>query len=353
MTGPGDKLPAGDSASGEGREEGARDRTNEGRTGSLSASPNPSTRKEESGTRPEGAQPDSQAVNFRSGYVGIMGLPNAGKSTLFNAILGQKLSIITPKAQTTRHRIQGIYTDERMQIVFVDTPGILEPSYRLQEHMMDQVRRLKHDVDLLLHLVDPSRIPEPGDLVFRMLSALKLPAVLVLNKIDKAASEQVLAAEQACTRAFSYSRVLRVSALQALGIEELMSCVGGMLPEGPAFFPPDEASDRPLRFFVEELVREQLFMLYDKEVPYSCAVNVTRYEEGPVRDVIHADVVVSRDSQKGILIGKGGRSLKQLGMQSRVSIEAFLGKEVYLQLFVKVREKWRDKDHFLSEYGYR
>lgn len=299
------------------------------------------------------AQHEAHREPFRSGYVGIMGLPNAGKSTLFNAILGQKLSIITPKAQTTRHRIQGIYTDERMQIVFVDTPGILEPSYRLQERMMDQVRRLKHDVDLLLHLVDASRTPESADLAFRMLTALKLPAVLVLNKIDKVTPQQVLAAEQACTEAYAYEHVLRVSALQALGIDELMHCVREMLPLGPAFFPPDEASDRPLRFFVEELVREQLFMLYDKEVPYSCAVNVTRYEEGSVRDVIHADVVVSRASQKGILIGKGGQSLKQLGIQSRASIESFLGKEVFLQLFVKVREKWREKDHYLSEYGYR
>ena len=305
----------------------------------------------------------------KSGFVGIIGRPNAGKSTLFNRLLGQKLSIITHKAQTTRHRIPGFYSDDDSQIVFLDTPGIIQPSYLLQERMMDQVIRLRSDADLLLHLVDGRRPPAPDDVVWETLAALRLPVMLVVNKVDMlkggdaadmppgetdnptpASAEAVIAD---CSRHFTYENAVAISAMNGDGVEELLGKIKDRMPSGPAFYPKDQASDLTIRFFVSELIREQLFLLYDKEVPYSCAVNVVEFNEDEEIDRIDAEIVVSRNSQKGILIGKKGAMLKELGTRSRKEIEHFTGKKVYLKLFVKVREKWRDKDNFLKSYGYR
>ncbi len=290
----------------------------------------------------------------RSGFVGIIGRPNAGKSTLFNQLLGQKLSIITHKAQTTRHRIPGFYSDDHCQIVFLDTPGIIQPAYLLQEKMMDQVLRLRSDADLLVHMVDGRRVPDPDDVVWETLAELKLPVILAVNKADlladRAAAEEVAAT---CRERFGYADAVIMSALEGDGIRELVDTIRDRLPPGPAFYPKDQASDLSMRFFVSELIREQLFLLYDKEVPYSCTVNVVEYREDEAIDHIDAEIVVSRSSQKGIMIGKKGAKLKELGIRSRKEIEQLTGRQANLKLFVKVREKWREKESFLKSYGYR
>jgi len=294
-----------------------------------------------------------QTTSHRSGYVGIIGRPNAGKSTLFNRLLGQKLSIITPKAQTTRHRIQGFYSDDDSQIVFLDTPGIIQPSYLLQERMMDQVHRLRADADLLLHIVDGGHMPVSDDVVFETLRELALPVMLVVNKIDMLASDRIPVVSKSWDDHYDYIDRLAISALDGTGVDHLVDLVKARMPEGPPFYPKDDASDLPMRFFVSELIREQLFMLYQQEIPYSCAVNIVNYSEEPDINHIHAEIVVNRTSQKGILIGKKGSQMKELGIRSRKSIEEFTGKKAYLELFVKVREKWRENENFLKSYGYR
>ncbi|TVQ69336.1 MAG: GTPase Era [Balneolaceae bacterium] len=290
----------------------------------------------------------------RSGFVGIIGRPNAGKSTLFNRLLGQKLSIITHKAQTTRHRIPGFYSDDTCQIVFLDTPGIIQPAYLLQEKMMDKVLRLRNDADLLVHMVDGRRPPDADDVVWETLAQLKLPVILAVNKADllggQDSAEEVIGI---CRERFEYVDALAISALDGSGVDALVALIRDRLPPGPAFYPKDQASDLTMRFFVSELIREQLFLLYEKEVPYSCAVNVVEYREEDDIDHIDAEIVVSRNSQKGILIGKKGAHLKELGIRSRKEIEQLTGKQANLKLFVKVREKWREKENFLKSYGYR
>lgn len=289
----------------------------------------------------------------RSGYVGIIGEPNAGKSTLFNRLLGQKLSIITPKAQTTRHRIPGFYSDEECQIIFLDTPGIIQPTYLLQQRMMDLVNRLRNDAELLLHLIDGRYPPGPEDVVWDTLGELKLPVILVVNKLDLLQADRTEKVTESCLARFGYIDNVEISAVDGTGIDLLVEKIKNRLPAGPAFYPKDEASDLPVRFFVSELIREQLFLMYQQEIPYSCAVNIAEYKAGDDLDRIHAEIVVNRESQKGILIGKKGAMMKELGIRSRKSIEQFIGKKVHLELFVKVREKWREKDNFLKSYGYR
>ncbi len=296
----------------------------------------------------------NKAEVHRSGFVGIIGRPNAGKSTLFNRLLGQKLSIIPHKAQTTRHRIPGFYSNESCQIVFLDTPGIIQPAYLLQEKMMDQVMRLRNDADLLVHIVDGRRPPGADDVVWETLAQLRLPVVLAVNKADLLggpdSAKEVIAA---CRERFAYVDALAISALDGSGVDALVDRIRDRLPPGPAFYPKDEASDLSLRFFVSELIREQLFLLYEKEVPYSCTVNVVAFREEEDIDHIDAEIVVSRNSQKGIIIGKKGAQLKELGIRSRKEIEQLTGKQANLKLFVKVREKWREKETFLKSYGYR
>ncbi|MEX0680432.1 MAG: GTPase Era [Balneolales bacterium] len=288
----------------------------------------------------------------RSGFVGIVGSPNAGKSTLFNRLLGQKLSIITAKAQTTRHRIQGIYSDEESQIVFLDTPGIIQPSYRLQELMMQHVQRLHTDVDLLLHMIDGVQDPAPQDMVYDSLHELALPVMLAVNKTDMMNTADIPVKLEAFSKLFEYVDCIPVSAQYGTGVNELIEKIKTRIPTGPPFYPKDEASDQPIRFFVSELIREQLFLIYRQEIPYSCAVNIVDYIEEEKLDRIHAEIVVNRNSQKGILIGRKGSMMKELGIRSRQSIEMFVGKKVHLDLFVKVREQWRDNNMYLKSYGY-
>ncbi len=291
--------------------------------------------------------------SHRAGYAGIIGRPNAGKSTLFNQLLGQKLSIITPKAQTTRHRIQGFYSDDDCQIVFLDTPGIIQPTYLLQERMMDQVHRLRTDADILLHIVDGRDQADPEDIVFEVLRELALPVLLVVNKADLIGKDKVSEIIRVWGENYDYVDRLAISAINGSEVRKLVEQIKDRLPASPPFYPKEEASDLPMRFFVSELIREQLFMLYQQEVPYSCAVNIISYKEEPQLNRIHAEIVVNRQSQKGIIIGKKGIRLKELGIQARKQIEAFINKQVHLELFVKVREKWRDNENYLKSYGYR
>lgn len=288
---------------------------------------------------------------YKSGYVAIIGKPNAGKSTLLNQILGSRLSIITPKVQTTRHRITGIHSDNRGQIVFLDTPGILEPKYKLHENMMRAVTRSLDDADITLFLLDPNDAPNEEELSW-LNQKIKKTAFLIINKADICSDERINNAVTLLKENLTFKHAYIISALQGVGVEEIVNTVFLELPEGPPFYPPDQLSEHPERFFASELIREQLFLQYQAEIPYSCAVNIVQFDQKPDIDVIDAEIVVNRKSQKGILIGKAGKALKHLGIASRKSIEEFTGRKVYLNIHVKVREKWRDKPGFLRDYGY-
>ncbi len=287
----------------------------------------------------------------KSGYAAIIGKPNAGKSTLMNRILGSKISIATHKPQTTRHQVVGIYSDENTQIVFLDTPGVISPKYELQKAMMNTVVRARKDADLILFIFDPTD-RHPTDEVIELLRTINKPVLLVVNKIDvtdKSAAEKKIAILKDQLRLHS---VHFVSALRGDGIDELMDSIRSLLMPGPPFYPQEDLSEHPVRFFVSELIREQLFLRFHEEIPYSCAVEVVDYQAGEELDKISADIIVNRKSQKGMLIGKGGKAIKELGIRSRESIEEFIGKKVFLELHVKVREKWREKENWVRNLGY-
>jgi GTPase len=290
-------------------------------------------------------------MGFRAGFIAIIGRPNAGKSTLLNALLEFKLAIATYKAQTTRHQILGILSEEQGQAIFLDTPGVIDPKYKLQEAMMQTVTRSTRDADAIVHLVDGNRDPDE-DLVWEYLRSVRKPTLLVLNKTDLASVEQLNKTSEMCNEAFKYTAECRIAAGKKDGLDALKQQVYSLLPESPPLYPIDELSEHPVRFFVSELIREQIFLLYDKEIPYSCTVTVSDFKEELKIDHIHAEIVVNRDSQKGIIIGKGGSMLKKLGTRARKEIEELTGKQANLQLFVKVREKWREKDSYVRGYGY-
>jgi len=287
----------------------------------------------------------------RAGYVAIVGRPNAGKSTLLNALLGVKLAIATHKAQTTRHRILGIHSDAHSQILFLDTPGVIDPRYKLHEAMMAAVASATRDADVVLHLVD-LRFPEDVALVTKSFPSLTKPVILGLNKADLADEAAIAASKETLMKGFPYAAFVELSARNGTGLDALMSELTARLPVCPPFYPKDQLSEHPERFFVAELIREQVFLLYEEEIPYEVAVEIASYQETDEIDHIHADLVVSRDSLKGMVIGKGGAALKKLGTRARLQIEEFTGRRVNLKLFVKVREKWRDKDAFLRGMGY-
>ncbi|MDZ7773206.1 MAG: GTPase Era [Balneolaceae bacterium] len=288
----------------------------------------------------------------KSGYIAIIGKPNAGKSTLMNRILGQKISITTHKPQTTRHRILGIHSEEDLQIIFLDTPGVIDPRYELQKAMMRTVDRARSDADLILLIVDVEDPIIPGR-IFQAFKSTTQPVVLVVNKIDtvdRGVAEGVAGELHAD---YDFEETVYVSALTGEGIQELMELVKARMPEGPPYYPKEMLSEQPVRFFVAELVREQLFLQYHQELPYSCTVDVIQYDEREDLDYINAEVIVNRDSQKGILIGKGGKAIKELGKAARETIEDFVGKKVFLDLHVKVRDKWRDNPNMVRNFGYR
>lgn len=288
---------------------------------------------------------------MKSGFVNIFGKPNAGKSTLLNALMGEKLAIVSHKVQTTRHRIKAILTDPGYQIVFSDTPGIIEPKYKLHEKMMQAVKGSLEDADVALLITDARENPEESNAIFTFLH-LKAPALVVLNKSD-AVSEEDIKKSTAYFKAQSYCKeVIIISALKKKGIDELLAAILNLLPEGPAFYEGDDISDLPTKFFVGELIREKIFLLYGEEIPYHTTVLIQEFKEKTTLIKISAEIIVQRDTQKGIILGEGGKMIKQLGTLARKDIEEFLGSKVFLELFVKVRPKWRDNEMQLKEYGY-
>ncbi len=291
----------------------------------------------------------------RSGYVALAGPPNVGKSTLMNALVGRKLSIVTPKPSTTRHRVLGILSDPDHQVIFLDTPGIIKPLYRLHDAMNRAAEHAVSDADIVLFIADASDKSLAEAEFSRLTNRLgeNSATVLVLNKIDLVAQEQALPLVERYQKLHAFDDVIPVSALKGFNLDRLRELILQKLPEGPPFYPKDQLSEHPERFFVAELIREQIFQQFRAEIPYSSQVNITVYEEREQgKDFIDAEIVVERDSQKAILIGKGGAGLKKLGRAARHEIEQFLDREVYLQLHVKARSDWRNKDAFLRSFGY-
>jgi GTP-binding protein Era len=288
---------------------------------------------------------------MRSGFVAIFGKPNAGKSTLLNALIGEKLAIVSHKSQTTRHRIRAFLNGPGYQVIFSDTPGIITPEYKLHEKMMGAVKSSLEDADLALLLVDARDNPEEVGPVFESLR-LKVPAILVLNKSDLAPAETVRKASEYYGNRSYCKEVMVISALKKLHLEELVQRIVHYLPEGDPFFADDDLTDLPTRFFAGELIREKIYELFEQEIPYQATVMVTEFKEQPHIVRIKADIVVQRESQKAILLGERGSMIKKLGTEARQSIESFLGTKIYLELFVKVRPKWRDNELHLREYGY-
>lgn len=297
-------------------------------------------------------------MNTKAGYVAIIGLPNVGKSTLMNALLGQKISITTAKPQTTRKRILGILSEENFQIIFLDTPGILKPNYLLQEKMMDEVQLSIKDADIFVIIYDVSSIAslkesEENEIIKKIIENDFQKKILVLNKIDTLPQEKTVALIEKYENTKQFISVIPISANKNFNLERLKNDIVECLPESPKFYDDEIVSDETERFFVTEIIREKIFELYEDEVPYSCEVLIADYKEREhSKDFISAEIVVERESQKPIIIGKAGRAIKELGEMSRKSIEAFLDKEVYLELRVKVREKWRSNLNMLKSFGY-
>ncbi len=298
----------------------------------------------------------AEETPFRSGYVSIIGEPNVGKSTLLNALLGEKLAIVTPKPQTTRNRIAGILTTEDYQIIFLDTPGFLKPKYRLQEQMVRTVLSAIESADLILFMIDVSNISsdETESKILGQIQKADKKVILVMNKIDLIPKPTLLPLTESYNREFDlFEEIVPISATQGGGIADLMDIVVKNLPEGPAYYPEDEISDMPERFFVAETIREKVFLRTQQEIPYASSVLVEEFKErGEGKTYIRAVIYVERNSQKGILIGKGGRTLKNIGRLARVDIEKFLQRPVYLELWVSVKEGWRKTERDLKELGY-
>ncbi|MCY4170603.1 MAG: GTPase Era [Bacteroidetes bacterium] len=289
--------------------------------------------------------------DHKSGYVALIGKPNVGKSTLMNALIGQKLSIVTRKAQTTRHRVLGILTDEDSQTIFLDTPGIMQPHTSLDQLMMQKVKESVADTDLVVFLAD-ARAPEPD--LQSLETIVDQPTILVLNKIDIVRPETMLPVLEAYHQLRSFEALIPISALTGENLQSLQAEIQSFLPKGPPFYPPEMISEHPERFFVAEIIREKVFEQFRQEVPYCSTVTIANFEErAENKDLIEADIVVERPSQKGILIGAKGHALKSIGIAARRDIEAFLNREVYLKLFVRVRKDWRNRDHFLRSFGYK
>lgn len=288
----------------------------------------------------------------KSGFVNIIGNPNVGKSTLMNQLVGEKLSIITSKAQTTRHRIMGIVSGDDFQIVYSDTPGILKPNYKLQEKMMKFVTGALTDADVILFVTDTVEESDRAAEILAKLKRTSTPVIVVINKIDLTTPEALEALVEKWHTELPEARIIPISAKEVFNIEPLIQTIRTLLPEGPAYYPKDTLTDKTLRFFASEIIREKILRIYDKEIPYSCEIEIDTYKEEPTIDRIAATIYVARDSQKGIVIGHKGERLKRVGQAAREELEAFLEKKVFLQLFVKVNDDWRNNDRELRRFGY-
>lgn len=288
----------------------------------------------------------------KSGFVNIIGNPNVGKSTLMNALVGEKLSIITSKAQTTRHRIMGIVSGDDFQIVYSDTPGILKPAYKLQESMMKFVTGALTDADVILYVTDTVEQGDRSEEIVAQIARSGIPAIVVINKIDLTTPQALEALVEKWHAALPEAEIVPASAKEKFNIEGLFKTILERLPEGPAFYPKDTLTDKTLRFFASEIIREKILRFYDKEIPYCCQIEIDAYQEEPTIDRITATIHVSRNSQKGILIGHKGEKLKRVGQAAREDLEQFLEKKVFLQLFVKVSDDWRNNPQQLRRFGY-
>ena len=288
---------------------------------------------------------------MKAGFVNIFGRPNAGKSTLLNALMGEKMAIVSPKVQTTRHRIKAILTEKDFQIVLSDTPGIIEPKYKLHEKMMDAVKTALEDADVALLIVDVNESWEEVDAIFKSLK-LRVPAIIVINKIDRASEKKIKEATEFFKNKSYCKATVTISATSGINIKKFLQPVLAFLPEAEPFYPADDITDLPTKFFVGELVREKIYELLSDEIPYHAAVLVREFKEKQTLVKIVADIIVHRETQKAILLGEKGSMIKKLGTAARKDIESFLQQKVFLELFVKVKPKWRENDLQLKEYGY-
>lgn len=290
---------------------------------------------------------------FKSGFVNIVGNPNVGKSTLMNELVGERLSIVTSKSQTTRHRILGIVNGEDYQIVFSDTPGVLKPAYKLQESMLKFSESALVDADVILYITDTEETAEKNrNFLEKVRQKKDIPVLLVINKIDLIDQEKLVTLVEYWEELLPQAEIIPCSALNKFNVDYIMKRIVALLPEGEPYYETDALTDKPMRFFVSEIIREKILKLYSKEVPYSCEVVVEQYEESAKMVRMRAVINVTRDSQKGIIIGKKGDGIKRLGIESRKDIEAFVGKKVFLELYVKVAKDWRNDEKSLKEYGY-
>ncbi len=291
-------------------------------------------------------------MGHKSGFVNIIGNPNVGKSTLMNSFVGEKVSIITNKAQTTRHRIMGIVNSDDFQIVYSDTPGILKPNYKLQQSMMKFVDVALTDADIILYVTDVVESADKNQKYIDKLSKTDTPVLLLINKLDLSNQEHLESLVESWKSRVPNAEIIPVSATENFNVDTVLKRILDLLPEGPAFFPKDQLSDKTERFFVQEIIREKIFLNYKKEIPYSCEVNVEEFKDEGGIIKIRAIIYVMRDSQKGIIIGHKGQSLKRVGMEARKDIEAFFEKKAFLETHVKVLKDWREKEGNLERFGY-
>lgn len=289
----------------------------------------------------------------KAGFVNIVGNPNVGKSTLMNALVGERISIATFKAQTTRHRIMGIYNTEEMQIVFSDTPGVLKPTYKLQESMLNFSTSALVDADVLLYVTDVVETPDKHSDFVEKVAAMNEPVLLLINKIDLSNQKDLEKLVMDWHELLPKAEIIPISAANRFNLEYVMKRIKELLPESPPYFDKDQWTDKPARFFVTEIIREKILLYYDKEIPYSVEVVVEQFKEDSKRIHIHAVIYVERESQKGIIIGKQGRALKKVASEARRDLEKFFGKSIFLETFVKVDKDWRSSDKELKNFGYQ
>ena len=292
---------------------------------------------------------------FKSGFVAIVGRPNVGKSTFMNYVLGQKIAIMSDKAQTTRNKIQGVYTNQDCQIVFLDTPGIHKPKHELGNFMVESAYSALKEVDAVLFMVNAAEKRGPGDdFIIEKLNKIKTPVFLVLNKIDLISPDELLDRVESYQETIPFAGIIPISVLQGNNVQELMTTLTNHLPEGPQYYPSDQITDHPEYFVVSELIREKILHLTKEEIPHSVAVTVDKMQKDEFDKVhVYANIIVERPTQKGIIIGKGGKLLKEIGVRARKDIEQLLGNKVYLELWVKVEKDWRKKKSHLQDFGYR
>lgn len=288
----------------------------------------------------------------KAGFVNIVGNPNVGKSTLMNQLVGERISIATFKAQTTRHRIMGIVNTDDMQIVFSDTPGVLKPNYKMQEMMLAFSESALADADVLLYVTDVIENPEKNIDFLEKVKKMKIPVLLLINKIDQSDPNKLGNTVEKWHSLLPNAEILPISAKNKFGVDMLLKRIKELLPESPAFFDKDQLTDKPARFFVSEIIREKILLYYDKEIPYAVEVRVERFKEDDTRIHINAVIYVERDSQKGIIIGHQGVALKKVNTESRKALEKFFGKKIFLETFVKVDKDWRSSQRELDAFGY-